>query len=238
MENEKEIAQLIESFVEYRKLLTPIEQNLSDFALTYENLQQDIQKLNKSLDGSMQNRLEMIYKDLASQLEKSKDLAIQVDGFKQKTDDFSKQMQKFVEVFSKIESKIEKIDEIESKATSQIEKLNELIEQKRKIYDVKELEKNLETYNQNVQKVSEFINTDIAKVLDANNQKIEQIKNKNESVFEVLSAQNSSIEKLIESYTQSNNLLRKIVEKQDVDEQFVFDIVDKWAKDRRIKTKK
>ena len=48
----------------------------------------------------------------------------------------------------------------------------------------------------------------------------------------------SNIEELVERYNQSNLLLKNIVEKQDVNEQYIFDILDKWAKDRGVKTKK
>ena len=35
-----------------------------------------------------------------------------------------------------------------------------------------------------------------------------------------------------------NELLKKIVEKQDVNEAYIFDILDKWAEDRKVKIKK
>ena len=238
MENDKEIQELISAFVEYRNLFTPIEQNLRNFADTYENMREDIKALNNSFDGNIQKKLDAIYTDLSKQFEKSKDLSSQIETFKQKTDNFSTQMEKIVGLFAKIENRIDKIDEIESKATNQIEKLNAIVEQKKKVYDVKELEKNLEAYNANVQKINDYINKDIADMLKNNDQKISSIKDKNESVFETLVEEKSSIAQLVESYNQTNQLLKNIVEKQDVNEQYIFDILDKWAKDRGVKTKK
>lgn len=238
MENEKEIKELIQAFVEYRNLFTPIEQNLRSFADTYENMREDINALNNSFDGSIQDKLDRIYGDLSKQFEKSKDLSARIEAFRQKTDGFAAQMENLIDMFSKIENRIGKIDEIESKATGQIEKLNAIIEQKKKVYDVKELEKNLEAYNSNVQKINDYINKDIAETLKDNNAKINTIKDKNESVYETLAEEKSSINKLIESYSQTNKLLKNIVEKQDVNEQYIFDILDKWAKDRGVKTKK
>lgn len=238
MENDKEIQELISTFVEYRNLFTPIEQNLRNFADTYENMREDIKALNNSFDGNIQKKLDAIYSDLSKQFEKSKDLSSQIEIFKQKTDNFSIQMEKMVGLFAKIENRIDKIDEIESKATTQIEKLNAIVEQKKKVYDVKELEKNLEAYNQNVQKINDYINKDIAEMLKNNDQKISLIKDKNESVFETLVEEKSSISQLVEIYNQTNQLLKNIVEKQDVNEQYIFDILDKWAKDRGVKTKK
>ena len=238
MENEKDIQNLINSFVEYRNLLSPIEQNLQNFSETYENLRDDIQKLNSSFDGNIQNKLDAIYKDLLKQFEKSKDLSSQIDMFKQKTEKFAGQMENLIENFAKIESRLAKIDEIDQKAVNQIEKLEAIVEQKKKVYNLKDLERNLENYNTNVQKINEYINKDIGSVLNQNNEKISLIKDKNESIFETLVAEKASIAELVESYNQSNELLKKVVEKQDVNEQYIFDILDKWAKDRGVKTKK
>ena len=68
MEDEKSINRLIETFVEYRELMLPIEQNLSNFASTYESLCDGIQKLNKSFDGDAEGKLNWIYNELSSQL--------------------------------------------------------------------------------------------------------------------------------------------------------------------------
>ena len=165
-------------------------------------------------------------------------MTAQFENFKQKTDGFVSQMERLTASLSKIGDKIEKIDQIEEKATSQIDKLNDIIEKKNKVYDVKQLEKNLENYNANIQKVSDYINKDIAVALSDNNEKIDSIKDKNESVYEVLMQEKSGIDELIEAYGQSNALLKNLIEKQDVNEQYIFDIIDKWAQDRKVKTKK
>ena len=47
-----------------------------------------------------------------------------------------------------------------------------------------------------------------------------------------------SIDALAETYASSNELLKKIVEKQDVNEEYIYDILDRWAESRRVKTKK
>ena len=56
--------------------------------------------------------------------------------------------------------------------------------------------------------------------------------------FESILEEKSSIDKLVESYNSSNNLLKKIVENNDVNEQYIFEILDKWAEDRALKIKK
>ncbi len=238
MENEMQIKELINAFVEYRNLFTPIEQNLRSFADTYENMRTDIQALSQSFDGNIQKKLDAIYQDLSKQFEKSKDLSSQIDSFKQKTDKFGTEMNKLLSLFENIETKINKIDEIENRAVSQIEKLDAIVEQKKKSYNLKDLERNLEAYNTNVQKINDYINKDIAVNLKNNDEKISIIKDKSESVLETLLTEKSNIEELVNSYKQTNQLLKNITEKQDVNQQYIFDLIDTWAKDRGVKTKK
>ena len=56
--------------------------------------------------------------------------------------------------------------------------------------------------------------------------------------MQTLIEEKSSIEELVKNYTESNNLLKNIVANNDVNEQYIFDILDKWATLRGVKTKK
>ncbi|HAJ78122.1 MAG TPA: hypothetical protein DCO89_03550 [Clostridiales bacterium] len=237
MEN-KEMDALIGAFIEYRNMLEPIEKNLRNFADTYNNMREDIKDLSKNFDGNIQKKLDAIYNDIVKQFEKSKDLSSQVDSFKQKTDIFSDKLEKLMDLMSKMENRIYKIDELENKVTSQIEKLDTIVEQKNKMYNLKDLEKNLEAYNANVQKINEYINKDIATMLKANDEKLNNIRDKNTSVLENLLEEKSDIVELLGTYAESNKLLKNVVEKQDVNEQYIFEILDKWATERGVKTKK
>lgn len=238
MENNQDIQKLIASFIEYRNMFSPIEENLKLFADTYENLRDEVQKIGKSLDGNLQEKLDGIYKDINSQFEKTRILSSKIEGFKQKTDEFSSQMQKLLNVLSLIDNKIERLDSIEDRALKQIEKLDQLIERKDKTYNVKELEDKIESYNTNIQKVSEFINEDIGNALKDTNEKIEFIRDKNESVLENLIAEKTNLEELLKYYSASNQILKTISEKEGINEEYVFDLLDKWAKSRKLKIKK
>jgi chromosome segregation ATPase len=237
MEN-NEINSLIVAFKEYRDLLTPIEQNLRDFSTSFEGMKTDIQNLNSAFGGDIQGKLDKIYRDLSSQAEKSKSLASEIDRFSGSTARYTQQVDRLLELCAGIENRIKTVDEIQKKAEEQIEKLNAIIEEKRKNYDVKQLQKNLEVYNVGVQKISEYINKDVADTLKTSSEKINQIQNKNDSVFEAIVNEKTSIDKLVESYNQSNELLKQVVQKNDVNEEYIFEILDKWAESRRVKTNK
>lgn len=237
MEN-NEIKMLIEAFKEYRDLISPIEQNLKAFSLSFDSIRQDIQNLNSGFDGNLQSKLDKIYKELSTQADKAKTLASEVDRFMLSTNKYINSVDSLISVFNKIEEKINTVDSLQNKAELQIEKLNVIIEEKRKSYDIKQLEKNLEAYNVGVQKVSDYINKDVADVLKNSSDKIEKIQNKNSDILEAVVNEKGSIDKLVETYEASNKLLRKIIENNDVNEEYIFEVLDKWAEDRKLKIKK
>ncbi len=235
---DNEIKTLITTFKEYRDLIGPIEENLKAFSVSFDSIKEDIQSLNSGFDGSLQGKLDKIYRELSSQADKAKTLSVEVDKFISSTDKYSSSIESLVKMCSSIEDKLKTIDNLQNKAENQIEKLNGIIEEKRRSYDIKQLEKNLETYNIGVEKVSEYINKDVADVLKGSSEKINIIQEKNNNIFEAIVGEKESIDKLVESYEQSNKLLKKIVEADDVNEQYIFEILDKWAEDRKVKTKK
>lgn len=235
---EEDIKMLITTFKEYRDLIGPIEANLREFSSSFESVKSDIANLNSSFDGGLQNKLDQIYKELSTQADKAKTLANQVDRFLGATNKYVSGVESIVSLVSQIEGKLNAVNELQQKAENQIEKLNVIIEEKRKTYDIRGLEKNLENYNVGVQKVSEYINKDVAEALKNSGDKIKEIHDKNISIYEAIVEEKSSIDKLVDSYNASNKLLKKIVEENDVNEEYIFEILDRWALDRKVKTKK
>ena len=233
-----EVKALITTFREYRDLLTPIEQNLKEFSLSFDSISADLKNLNTSFDGNVQNKLDQIYKELSSQADKAKTLSSQVDQFMTSTARYVSSVDRLLSLCTKIEEKIGTVDKIQSDAESHIEKLNNIIEEKKKTYDLKQLEKNLENYNIGVQKVSEYINHDVADTLSSSNEKINQINDKNANIYQAILDEKNSIDKLVESYNTSNQLLKKVVEGNDINEAYIYEILDKWADSRKVKTKK
>ena len=100
------------------------------------------------------------------------------------------------------------------------------------------MKKSLDAYNSNLQTVGDFINKDVAENIIENTNSIKEIKEGNQSIAKRLEEEKKSVDELVETYKSSNELLKKIVEKQDVNEAYIFDMLDKWAEDRKVKIKK
>ena len=237
MEN-KEISSLINAFVGYRELLVPIQSDLNDFANTYTALKNDIEKLSNSFSDDAKAKLDEIYRSLAVQAQKSEELTKKVDQFLKSSTKYTEEVEKLIETFDNIGKRISGINEIENKANAQISKLETILEEKKKSYNLKELEKSLDSYNSNIQAVGNFINKEIAENIVNNSKTIQSLKDGSDNILERLKEEKKDISSLIESYNTSNELLRKISEKNDVNEEYIFDIIDKWAEERRVKIKK
>lgn len=235
---DNDIKMLIDTFKEYRDLITPIEQSLRSFSLSFDGISEDLKSLKSGLDGDVQSKLDKIYKELSSSSEKTKLLSQDVDRFLSSTSKYVSSVDKIVVMCENIEKKLALLDSIEERANSQIDRLNTIIEDKKKTYDIKGLERKLEQYNVGVEKVSEYINTDVVETLKNNSDTITQIRDKNNSIFEAINEERGSIDKLVESYNNSSKLLKKVVESNDVNEEYIYEILDKWAESRKVKTKK
>lgn len=228
---------LVEAFKNYRDLLSPIQTNLSDFIDTYEQMRGDIERLNNSFSGDVKGNLESIYKNLSVQADKATDLSGRIDNFVKITNKYTADITKIIGMFERVEKNLVSVNELEAKAEEQIGKLDAILDDKKKNYNVKELQKTLDNYNENVQKVSEFINKDVADALMQNNKKLESLKSGNDNLFQRIEEENGNIEKLIESYDTTNVLLKNMVDKNGVNEEYIYDILDKWAQKKHKKKK-
>lgn len=235
---DNDIKTLIETFRGYRDLLSPVQNSLHDFAETYDAMKSDIEKLNLAFKGDIQGNLEKIYKNLSAQSERATDLSSRINQFITMTDKYTEGVNKLTAVISKVEERLKIVNDMEQKAEEQIGRLDEILEEKKKGYNLRELQRTLESYNANVQKVSEYINKDIAEALSQNYKKLDIIKSGNDNLVKRINEENSSVEALLATHKSSNEMLKQIAEKGDVNQEYIFEILDKWADERKVKIKK
>lgn len=235
---QNEVRILIETFKNYRDLLTPIQSNLNDFIATYSGVQSDLDRLNQAFSGDARGSLDKIYRTLSSQAEKASDLATQIDKFMRMSGKYTEDISKLLTTVEKVADKLEGISALEAKAETQLGKLESILDEKRKSYNVKELQKTLENYDDNVRRMNEFINKDVAEKVADSNQKINAVKSGSEALMKNISNQKGSIEELTSTYKETNKLLKQIIEKNDVNETLLYDLLDNWAENRKVKIKK
>ena len=233
-----EVKVLVEAFKGYRDLLSPIQSSLHELATTYGTMEEDLQKLSDTFNGDAKTKLNQIYNNLAEQSKKTNDLASSIDNFLKSSDRYTSDVSKILASFSKFEENVKTLNEIENKANEQMQKLDKLIEEKKINYNVKDLERSLDIYNNNVQKVSDFINKDVAQSLNESGRKIDAIKKESDDLTKAIREQNKSVEELCATFKTTSTLLKNVAEKEDVNEEYIFAILDKWANNRGVKIKK
>ena len=238
MSDINDIKQLIDSFTAYRNVLSPLQESLHSLAETYGAIREDLDNLTKSLSGNSGGQLEKIHATLSQQAKSGQELARRIEEYADSGEKYSRAVEDMTKRFGEIAEKLDAINHIEKTAESIMGRLEDLVEEKRASYNVKELQRSLDVYNKNVERISEFINNDIASVLKQNAEKIESIKRENEALATVVGEQGKAVSELATMFAETSVLLRQAVEKGSVNEEYIFDAFDKWAADRKVKIKK
>ena len=238
MSDINDIKQLIDSFSAYRNVLAPLQESLHSLAETYGAIREDLDNLTKNLSGNAGSQLEKIHLTLSQQAKSGQELAKRIDEYADSGEKYSRAVDDMTRRFGEIAEKLDAIDKIEKTAESIMGRLEELVEEKRASYNVKDLQRSLDTYNKNVERISEFINKDIASVLQQNADKIESIRRENETLAVVVGEQGKAVTELTAMFAETSVLLRKAVENGSVNEAYLFDAFDKWAADRKVKIRK
>ena len=234
----EDVKTLIETFREYRDLLTPITENLRDFADTYDGMKGDIERLSAAFEGDVTGNLDRIYKTLSAEAAKAQSLSHEIDAFLARSETYEGHLAKLTATLGKLDGTLDSLSKLESEAETQIGKLEATLEERRKNYNLKELERTVANYQAGVAKVSEYINRDVVSSLQDNNDKLNSIRDGMEEIRVGIREGNRDMESLVESFATTSELLRKVTEGEQVNEAYIYDILDRWAAERGIKRTK
>ena len=210
----KEVKELVESFRAYRDMLVPVQKNLNDFVDTYDIMRENIDKLNTAFEGDVKGKMEELFRQMSAQAAKSASLSERIDKLTEATREF----QKLFNSFSTLEKLVTSVNSLERRAEEQISKLDEAVSVKTKTYNIKGIEQSLNSF------------------LDTHAQ-IGAIHGSLDSIVKTQNDDSVTLVKLLESYKASGDFLKKITESKDVNEAYLFDILDKWADSRKLKIK-
>ena len=236
--SDNQIKELIESFIAYRNLIAPLQESLHAVSKTYQEIREDLDALSKSFSGNASSQLEKVHATINAQAKSGQELSRRVEEYARSGERYATAVNDMSTLFTEVVNRIDALQQIEASARSQIERIDTLIEEKKSSYNLKELQKSLDGYNANVEKISDFINKDIASVLKQNAEKIESIRKENEELNKVVAQQSKDIATLTAMFAETTALLKKVVEGSTVNEQYLFDAFDSWAMERKVKIKK
>ena len=236
--SDNSIKELIDSFIAYRNLIAPLQDSLHSVSKTYEEIRNDLDALTRSFSGSALAQLDKVHATINAQAKSGQELGKRIEEYSASGEKYAQAVEGMSARFSDVVDRISSLVEIEKAAQNQLARIDALISEKRSSYNLKELQKSLDGYTANVQQISDFINKDIAESLKANADKIEEIRKENEQLSAAVAAQSKDIAALVSEFSKTSELLKKSVEGSTVNEQYLFDVFDKWAADRKVKIKK
>ncbi len=236
--SDNSMQELIDSFIAYRNLLAPLQESLRSVSKTYEEIRNDLDNLTKSFSGSAASQLEKVHSTLNAQAKSGQELTRRIEEYSASGERYAQAVKDMSSRFSEVVKRIDSLGEIEKTAQNQLARIDTIIAEKRSSYNLKELQKSIDGFNTNIEKISDFINKDIASVLKQNADKIEDIRKENEELSAAVAGQGKDIATLIGVFSETSALLKKLVEGGTVNEEYLFDAFDKWAADRKVKTKK
>lgn len=235
--NEDSVKQLTESFIAYREMLAPLQEGLNAVSATYGEIRDDLDALSKNLSGNAAGQLERVHAALNAQAKNGQELNRRIEEYSKSGEEFAKAVKDMSESFSELTERIASLEDMENKARGQMEKIDRLIEEKKANYNLKDLQKSLDRYSVNMEKISEFINRDVAAVIKQNADKIDYIRKENDELKAIVTQQSDDIAALADAFAETTALLKKVVEGSTVNEQYLFDLLDRWAADRKVKIK-
>jgi len=232
------IKELIDSFIAYRNLIAPLQESLHSVSKTYEEIRNDLDNLTKNFSGSAANQLEKVHSTLNAQAKSGQELTRRIEEYSASGEKYAQAVKDMSTRFSEVVNRIDSLSEVEKTAQNQLARIDTIIAEKRSSYNLKELQKSIDGYNANIEKISDFINKDVASVLKQNAEKIESIRKENEELSAAVTEQGKDIATLTAVFSETSALLKKLVEGSSVNEEYLFDALDKWAADRKVKIKK
>lgn len=238
MNKEEQLGALIQSFLAYRDMLAPVVENLQGFITSYDSLRHDVDTINKAFAGDVEGKLAAISDTLAKQATASSELSGQIERFVNMGNRYVRDIEALSARLGEVEKRLSAMDELEARASEQLAKLDTIMAEKKSNYNIRDLQRTIESYGNSIGKVSDFINHDVADVLKENNSRLDGIRSISSGIANTLGEEGKDVRALFEQVKTNNDLLVKLLEKGDVDEAYLYDILDHWAQTRGVKLKK
>ena len=135
MDNIKEINNLINSFIEYRNVLMPLQETLHSVSTSFVSMKTDIESLQNNFDVDTKKMLENMYSSISEQMKKSEGLYQGVQKFIDNANQYTKSIESISRKINEVEEKLTTIKNIESQYEKQIRILDELVETKKINYE-------------------------------------------------------------------------------------------------------
>jgi len=234
MENikEKEITDLITEFSKHTKVIEKVNENFASFVQAYKVIKESLEKLN--VDVKSKQTIEHTMNDLVS---KSQNMVGDINVLSGKINKLENLINPISEQIENLNTSFKKLINFEEnvqKILNNVNKTNETIEK----LDLNQINDALVSYNEKMEQTKNIFEKDVKKSFDTNNAKIDAMVSDVNSVLKNADSQNTHLEELVNQQSSLQAILTKIADKNTFQMEYLYEILDKWADERKVKTNK
>ncbi len=233
----EEIQKLIETFVMQTQEMKKVNENLNNFLSVFSVAKERIEKLEIKQDSNITNEIEELSKKVNQVNNQSEILSNNFADYIALSEKFNETILSLGNRFSELENKITKLEQTESNITSSLKKLDTISEDVSH-FRVDSLTEKLSLFDNVVSEVKNSLNGKVSENLEKNNSIMLSLQKDFNEKLSKIDSTGSSLEKIAEQSTTTNAVLNKILDKNEIDKSYLYDLLDEWSESRKLKIKK
>lgn len=233
----EEIQKLIETFVMQTQEMKKVNENLNNFLSVFSVAKERIEKLEIKQDSNITNEIEELSKRVNQVNNQSEILSNNFADYIALSEKFNETILSLGNRFSELENKITKLEQTESNITSSLKKLDTISEDVSH-FRVDSLTEKLSLFDNVVSEVKNSLNGKVSENLEKNNSIMLSLQKDFNEKLSKINSTGSSLEKIAEQSTTTNAVLNKILDKNEIDKSYLYDLLDEWSESRKLKIKK
>jgi len=230
--NTKEIADLIGEFTNHTKVIETVNENFTNFVHAYKQIKESLEKLN--IDIKSKHNIEKAMNDL---LGKGELLVVDITVLAEKINKLESLINPIAEQIENLNTSFKKLinfDENVQAILNSVSKTNETIEK----LDLNQITKMLDSYSQKMDQTKTIFEQDVKKAFNVNNAKIDNMIKDVSFVLKNADTTSTRLELLVKQQVELQAVIAKLVDKNTFQMEYLYDVFDKWAEERKVKLSK
>lgn len=218
----KALDQILDHFAEERDLLSKTVKGIEEFASSYKEIKTILDEFKGEDNLSVSNSLLNINSELISIDESVKNYNTNLaEKYTEITEDFKNLFKKYdvlLESQKELTSFIEKIDNF-------METLNSL--------NMNEIINSLNENERKVERLNELVEKDLKEQIKHNNEVVGKVVTVFDEFIKTNNQQQMNVKQIADETQATNKLLKELSKSNNINEGVLFELMDKWAEDRK-----
>jgi len=231
------LERIINEYADSRKLMESVNSNINEFIEAYKEVSNKLNKLQRPDDIELKEKIDGLEKKLGTIDESIKEYKEILDNNINVATKINKSIINSDNAIKQINEKLTPTLELITNTLGAMNNFNTIVESFSQV-DFSSLEKNIPEYTSQIVSLNKNVKKNIADKIKTNDIAFEKLHKSVSKVVDNSDNQTNTLGDISTKLLDTNMLLEEIVTKGNVDEQMIYEILDKWAESRNIKIKK